>query len=90
MADKTGMSDLLQVLERLCLDYLAMEYLLDHYHPDGIGWIRHLDGSRGANKSRVAHLFDEVRDSPQSGQPDVPPYRSLINALNKVTLLKPL
>lgn len=90
MADKKGMSDLLGVLERMCRDYRAMEYLLDHYHPEGDQWIRHLRDSRTAVESQVAHLFDEVRGILQSDQPDAALFDSLIKTLSEVTLLKPL
>jgi hypothetical protein len=87
MADKTNMTDLLPVLERLCLEYRAMEFLLTHYHPDGSQWIRRLRDSQKVVESQVFPTFDALRGNLQSGEPDAVLLGRLITALNEVTLL---
>lgn len=90
MVDKKDMNDLLPCLERLCIDYRAMEYILDHYHPDGPHWRKHLSGSQRASRTRVEDQFREMRDKIRSARPDEQLLDLLLKALDNTTLLEPL
>jgi len=92
MADKKDMFDLLQTLERLCMDYQAMRYFLDH-PPNDEHWRRLLNNYRNvpAFSSQIQHMFDAVRDKFQSEKRD--PFApivlsSLIESLNQITILE--
>ncbi len=69
MADKPD-RNLLEVLEALCLEYLAMRHVIQHNGPGN--WAKLLSDYRGlpANKSEVFRLFDGVRDDLQATPSD--------------------
>ena len=87
MVDRTDMDSLLPVLNRICTDYRAFVYLLDHHHPEGVGWRKHLGGSRKAVSNRVQGDFDALLDSLQSGQSNPDFLSLLIETLNGITHL---
>ena len=87
MVGKTDMDSLLPVLDRICMDYRAFVYLLDHYHPEGSGWRKHLGDSRKAVANYTNAQFRAIRDSLQSGQPNADFLTPLIQALNEITHL---
>ena len=90
MVDKKDMNDLLSSLENLCTDYRAMEYILDHYHPEGPEWRQHLIGSQRVVRSRVETQFDEIRNMLRSSRPDAGLVDLLLKILDNMTLHEPL
>jgi hypothetical protein len=87
MVDKKDMDTLLPVLDRICTDYRAFVYLLDHYHPEGSEWRRHLADSRKAVANRIRPQFDALHDSLQSDPPNTDFLSLLIETLEGITHL---
>ncbi len=87
MADKKDMSQLLSVLVRLCQDYGAMKYVLQHYGPEKWRSLVSDWKSQPGLVNPVSHLFDEMNERLQSDQPDAALFESLIESLNQMTLL---
>ena len=86
MADKTGIGDLLPILERLCLEHRGLKMLLREHDP--VNWQRDVSRYKSQSRplSRIHDQFREVRESLQSGFPDGLVIQKLIGALNKATL----
>jgi hypothetical protein len=81
MADKTGMARVVDLLEKLSLDFQALRYL---YKESESRWAVHLNGYRRANRDRVAQMFDEVRATIQNTSHSDPTADSLVSILERV------
>jgi hypothetical protein len=86
MVDKKDMTYLLEAIERIALDFKTMQHMLNHCHPEGPLWIRHLRDSLKAVEPVVDSIFVEVRENIQSGQSFDNVIPSLRAALNRVSL----
>lgn len=88
MANKKDMNDLLDSIERLCLQFQGMKYILEHYGPDR--WRSFLSDYQlqSGFQRQVYNLFDEIRGKLQLDAPDVA--TALVHILDSLTLPKSL
>jgi hypothetical protein len=86
MVDKKQMTDLLDAIERIALDFKTMQHMLNHYHPEGPLWIRQLGDSLKEVEPLVDSIFDGIRENIRSGQSFDNIIPSLRTALNRVSL----
>jgi hypothetical protein len=86
IVDKKDMTYVLEAIERIALDYKTMQHILNHNHPEGPLWVRHLGDSLKVVEPQVDSIFDEVRGKIESGQSFDSVILSLRVALNRVSL----
>ena len=83
MADKTGMEELLPILQNLYLDYLAFRHIARTVEPQK--WAIHLNDYRQANRIRIGQQFDGIVDDLQNNLPS--PEQPCDEAARKVASL---
>jgi len=88
MACKQGISNLLLVLNRLCSEYDAMKYVLEH-PPIEEHWRASTSNYLKAPKVHLGakQRLDEWRESLRSVQSDDAIFKYLVERLNQTTLL---
>jgi hypothetical protein len=67
MADKTGMEELIPILENLYLDYLAFRHIARTAEQEK--WAIHLNDYRKANSTRIGQQFGAITDALRTAKP---------------------